>query len=132
VTVVSKASGAAADALAAEIRAQDAGLMVIKAIARNLWRSPGAATRTTWYEPLEEQPAIDAAVAFALGVDGVTGIATPGDVGLLHTVVEAEPRRDVIRLEDAEVALANVPDMAPLFVRVPGREVPDWLDPLLD
>ncbi|MGZ4125982.1 MAG: aldo/keto reductase [Actinomycetota bacterium] len=113
------------------VRAADAGLMLIKAIARNLWRSSGEANRATWYEPLEDQPAIDAAVAYALAVDGVTGITTPGDVGLLHAVVEAERRRSTISVEDAEATLDAVPEMAPLFVRVPGREIPDWLEPLM-
>jgi aryl-alcohol dehydrogenase-like predicted oxidoreductase len=120
------------DALRDATREADAGLMLIKAIARNLWRAPDAATRSTWYEPLEDQAAIDAAVAFALAVDGVTALATPGDVGLLRAVVEAERRRATVRLDDAESTLSGVPDMAPLFVRVPGREIPEWLDPLLD
>jgi hypothetical protein len=30
------------------------------------------------------------------------------------------------------VTLEAVPDMAPPFVRVPGREIPDWLAPLVD
>jgi aryl-alcohol dehydrogenase-like predicted oxidoreductase len=119
------------DELREAVRAADAGLMLIKTIARNLWRSTGAATRATWYEPLEDQRAIDAAVAYALAVDGVTGIATPGDVGLLGAVVEAERRRPDISLRDAEETLASVPDSAPLFVRVPGREIPEWLEPLL-
>jgi aryl-alcohol dehydrogenase-like predicted oxidoreductase len=119
------------DELRHATRAADAGLMLIKTVARNLWRSAAAADRATWYEPLEDQAAIDAAVAFALAVDGVTAIATPGDVGLLHAVVEAERRRSRISLEDAERTLAAVPDSAPLFVRVPGREIPDWLEPLL-
>jgi aryl-alcohol dehydrogenase-like predicted oxidoreductase len=117
--------------LVALVREQDAGLMLIKALARNLWRSEAEATRTTWYEPLEEQPAIDAAVAFALNVDAATGIATPGDVGLLPSVIEAERRRGAISPERAAETLAGVPDLEPPFVRVPGRAIPDWLEPLV-
>jgi hypothetical protein len=62
----------------------------------------------------------------------VTGIATPGDVRLLRSVVEAERRRQAIGREDALAVLRAVPDTAPLFVRVPGRTIPDWLEPLLD
>ena len=47
----------------------------------------------TWYEPLDEQAHIDAAVAFALARPEVTGIATAGDVRLLPMFVEAERRR---------------------------------------
>jgi aryl-alcohol dehydrogenase-like predicted oxidoreductase len=120
------------DELRDVVREADAGLMLIKALARNLWRSPDVATRSTWYEPLEEQPAVDAAVSLALGVDGVTGIATPGDVGLLGRVIEAERRRASLEPDDAARTLDAVPDMAPLFARVPGRAIPDWLEPLLD
>jgi aryl-alcohol dehydrogenase-like predicted oxidoreductase len=120
------------DALLDAVRTADAGLIVIKALARNLWRSPEAATRTTWYEPLEDRAAVDAAVALALGIEGVTGMATPGDVALLRPVVEAERRRSQIEPRDATTTLHAVPDMAPLFERVPGRAIPDWLEPLLD
>ena len=33
--------------------------------------------------------------------------------------------------ESADRALARVPDLESPFVRVPGREVPDWLEHLL-
>jgi hypothetical protein len=46
-----------------------------------------------WYEPLEDRLVVDAAVAFALYVEGVTGIATLGDVALLRPVLDAERRR---------------------------------------
>lgn len=119
------------DELREAVRAADAALMLIKAVARNLWRSAEAATRTTWYEPLEDRTSVDAAVALALAVDGIAGITTPGDVALLHSVVEAERNRARISREDAVATLERVPDMAPLFVRVAGREIPDWLEPLL-
>jgi aryl-alcohol dehydrogenase-like predicted oxidoreductase len=119
------------EALVDAVRIADAGLMLIKALARNLWRSNELPSRSTWYEPLEEHRAVDAAVAFALAVEGVTGIATPGDVNLLGGVVEAEHRRSSISVEDAEATLTRVPEMEPPFVRVPGRRVPDWLEPLV-
>jgi aryl-alcohol dehydrogenase-like predicted oxidoreductase len=113
------------------VREKDVGLMLIKALARNLWRPEDEGRRTTWYEPLEEQDAIDAAVAFALAVPEVTGIATPGDVALLEPVIEAERRASATTREDAAATLADVPDLEPPFVRVPGRHVPDWLEHLV-
>jgi aryl-alcohol dehydrogenase-like predicted oxidoreductase len=110
---------------------RDVALMLIKTIARNLWRDGIEKTRTTWYEPLEDRAAIDAAVAFALSLPGVTGIATPGDVGLLAPVIDAERRAGSIEAEDAARTLAAVPDMEPPFLRVPGRRVPEWLEPLV-
>lgn len=119
------------EALEAEIRAQDAGLMFIKALTRNLWRSDQPHSYATWYEPLEEQRTIDAAVAFALARPTVAGLATAGDVRLLPKMIEAERRRDEGTPEDAADELAKVPEMEPPFMRVPGREVPDWLEDLL-
>jgi predicted aldo/keto reductase-like oxidoreductase len=115
------------EALEEEIRIQDAGLMFIKALARNLWR-PGAHAFDTWYEPLDDQPTIDAAVAFALSRPAVTGLATAGDVRLLPLMIRAERRVADISADRAADELALVPEMEPPFVRVPGREVPEWLE----
>ncbi|MGH2628959.1 MAG: aldo/keto reductase [Actinomycetota bacterium] len=119
------------EALEDEIRAQDAGLMFIKALARNLWRPHEEHRYVTWYEPLDEQPAIDAAVAFALSRQTVTGLATAGDVRLLPMMIEAELRAAATTPEAAASELATVREMEPPFVRSPGREVPDWLEDLL-
>jgi hypothetical protein len=119
------------EALEDEVRAQDAGLMFIKALARNLWRADVPHRYETWYEPLDEQRAIDAAVAFALSRPAVTGLATAGDVRLLPMMIEAERRVAGTTVEDAAAELARVPEMEPPFVRVAGRETPDWLEDLL-
>ena len=118
------------EALEDEIAAQDAGLMFIKAVARNHWR-PGEHAFSTWYEPLAEQPTIDAAVAFALSRSTVTGIATAGDVRLLALMIEAERRASRASAEEAADVLSRVPEMEPPFVRVPGREVPDWIEEIV-
>lgn len=119
------------EALEEEVRAQEVGLMFIKALARNLWRQDEAHRYDTWYEPLDEQRPIDAAVAFALSRATATGIATAGDIHLLPMMIEAERRATSISPEAAVTELATVPEMEPPFVRSPGREVPDWLEDLL-
>lgn len=116
------------EALEDEVSAQDAGLMFIKALARNLWREGEEHTSTTWYEPLDSQELIDAAVGFALSDRIVTGIATAGDVRLVPRLVEAERRASSITRPEAEAVLRGVDEFEPPFVRVPGREVPDWLE----
>jgi aryl-alcohol dehydrogenase-like predicted oxidoreductase len=116
------------EALEQEVAAQDAALMFIKALARNLWRHGEEPKYTTWYEPLDEQPAVDAAVAFALSRRAATGLATAGDVRLLPLMIEAERRAAGTTPEDAGAVLRTVPELEPPFVRVPGREVPDWLE----
>jgi aryl-alcohol dehydrogenase-like predicted oxidoreductase len=119
------------EALSEEIRAQDAALLVIKALARNLWREGERPRHHTWYEPLDDRHRVDAAVAFALARPDVTGIATAADVDLLPLQIEAGRLRPGIDPSDAASTLDAVPDLAPPFVRSPGRVVPDWLAPLV-
>jgi aryl-alcohol dehydrogenase-like predicted oxidoreductase len=119
------------EALEDEVQSQDAGLMFIKALARNLWRADEPHRYETWYEPLDEQGPIDAAVAFALSRPVVTGLAMAGDVRLIPMMIEAERRVAGTMVEDAAAELARVPEMEPPFVRVAGRETPDWLEDLL-
>src|SRR4029453_4084120 len=54
------------DALAEAIVEQDIGLRLSKAVARTRWRRGEAAPYPRWYDPLDEQRHVDAAVAFAL------------------------------------------------------------------
>jgi predicted aldo/keto reductase-like oxidoreductase len=119
------------DALGEETSSEDVGLMLIKVGARNLWRKGEDPRYTTWYEPLDEQAHIDASVAFALARPEVTGICTAGDVRLLPLFVEAEERRGSRTSEEVEAELSHISELEPPFVRVEGREVPDWLEPLL-
>jgi aryl-alcohol dehydrogenase-like predicted oxidoreductase len=118
------------DALCEEIVSQDAALMVIRSVARNLWRD-GEQRYTTWYEPLDDQPRVDAAVAFALARPEVAGIATAGDIRSLPTFIDAERRRPSLDLDQAADELGAVPDFEPPFLRLAGRVVPDWLAPLV-
>ncbi len=103
-------------ALRDEVSRQDAGLMVIKAVARRPWPSGEETGQafTTWYEPLAEAAAVRAAVSWVLAQDGLTGLATPGDVRLLADVVAAE--RDRLSVPDADAALAGVTGYASPFV----------------
>ena len=117
----------ALEALEDEIQAQDAALMFIKAVARNLWRPEPEHRYDTWYEPLDEQATIDAAVAFALSRPAVTGLATAGDVRLLPLMIEAERRRPGMAVDAAAAELANLAEFESPFVHVAGREIPDWL-----
>lgn len=120
------------DALAQESQARDVGLMMIKAISRNLWRAGETPRYTTWYEPLDDQRAVDAAVAFALARSDATGMCTAGDIRLLPLQVEAEKRAGSISMDHAEAVLREVPDLGSPFVRAPGRVVPEWLESLIN
>jgi aryl-alcohol dehydrogenase-like predicted oxidoreductase len=119
------------DALAEEARGQDVGLMAIKSIARNLWKEAEKPRFTTWYEPLDEQPTIDAAVEFALRLPEISGLCTAGEIRLLPMMIEAERRRGSLAVDVAEARLEAVPDLGSPFERAPGRVTPDWLEHLL-
>jgi aryl-alcohol dehydrogenase-like predicted oxidoreductase len=107
-------------ALVAEVQAQDAGLMIIKAVARRNW-PPQPATHDygTWYEPFDDEARISAAVAWVLSHPEVTGIATPGDVRLLPMVIEAERRLPETSLGEAETVLAGTGDYSSPFIDIP-------------
>jgi aryl-alcohol dehydrogenase-like predicted oxidoreductase len=106
-------------ALVAEVQAQNAGLMIIKAVSRRNWPEQAEHDYGTWYEPFDDQERIDAAVAWVLSRPEVTGICTPGDVRLLPLVVEAERRLPQLGLADAELVLARAADYSSPFIRMP-------------
>ncbi|CAN5534121.1 aldo/keto reductase [soil metagenome] len=106
--------------LVAEVERQDAGLMIIKAIARNLWRE-GEQRYATWYEPFEQQEHIDAAVDFVLARPEIAGLCVAGDVRLLPKIVTAEKQR---RAENPSEVLEDVEEYATPFAPAPGRVGP--------
>ena len=105
--------------LVAEVQAQDAGLMIIKAASRRNWPERATHAYTTWYEPFDDQERIDAAVAWVLSHPEVTGIATPGDVRLLPLVVEAERRLSRTSPAAAGQVLAQAGDYSSPFLNMP-------------
>lgn len=120
------------EALVEEIRAQDVGLRIIKSITRNLWKTSEGASYTTWYEPMDAQREVTAAVAFVLARPDVVGVCTAGDVRLLPLFIQAERQMRALTPEHVRSVLSEVTDYEPPFVRVEGREIPDWLEPLLE
>jgi aryl-alcohol dehydrogenase-like predicted oxidoreductase len=101
------------EALAAVCRERGVAVQTIKAIVRAPW-GERERSRTTWYEPLEDQESIDLAVHWVLGGDGVF-LNTAGDLDLLPRVLDAaarfESRPATARME----ALAGRESMEPLF-----------------
>jgi hypothetical protein len=89
--------------------------MVIKTVARQNWK--GAHRYATWYEPLDDQRTITAAVSWALSLPVVTGLATPGDVRLLGMVVEAERSR--MDADEAAQVLGAEPVLSSPFLDMP-------------
>ncbi len=105
------------DELVAAVTEQDVGLMVIKSVARQNW--PTTSQRYgTWYEPLDEQRLVTAAVSWVLAHEEVTGLATPGDVRLLDLVVRAEADR--IDPLEAGALLNQQADYSSPFIEMPA------------
>jgi aryl-alcohol dehydrogenase-like predicted oxidoreductase len=106
------------EALVAEVARQDAGLMIIKTVARRNWPDSADKRYTTWYEPHDEPERIRAGVSWVLSRPEITGLATPSDVRLLRHVVAAE--RDRLTPEDAAARLAEDPSYASPFEAMPA------------
>ena len=115
------------EALLEEVNAQDVGLMLIKYMAKNLWPDEQKPRYATWYQPLDENPQIDAAVSFALRLREATGICTAGDIRLLPKVVEAQRKASSVTQEEIEATLNEVSGYESPFVSTPGRSTPEWL-----
>ncbi len=105
------------EALVDEVQRQDAGLMTIKTVSRRNWPERADHSHATWYEPYADQARITAAVSWVLAHREVTGIPTPGDVGLLSMMIEAERTRTSV--SGAEGQLANDDDYSSPFIAMP-------------
>ncbi|KYH37842.1 MAG: aldo/keto reductase [Candidatus Bathyarchaeota archaeon B24] len=66
---------------------RDVGVIAIKAIAKRPWK--GEKRYRTWYEPLDEQEEIDAAVWFTLSQEGVAAYSLACDVRLWPMILDA-------------------------------------------
>jgi predicted aldo/keto reductase-like oxidoreductase len=89
-------------------------MQTIKSITKAPW-GDREQTTSTWYEPLEEQSAIDQAVWWVLGRPGVF-LNTASDPALLTKQLDAAHRFET-RPTDAEMTeLVNSWQMEPLFV----------------
>ena len=108
---------AAYEALVEEAKRQDVGLMIIKTVARRNWPRGDDHRYSTWYEPWDQQQRITASVSWVLAREEATGLATPGDVGLLGMVVHAEANR--ISSEEAEAVMSDAPDYSSPFIAMP-------------
>ncbi len=106
-------------ALVAACGQGDVGLMTIKTVSRRNWPGGTDQTYATWYEPWDDPAHIDAAVAFALRQEGVTGIATAGDVSLLDATVAAAARAATMTDAEIDAVLSRAPDYSSPFISMP-------------
>jgi aryl-alcohol dehydrogenase-like predicted oxidoreductase len=102
------------NALCDTCRERNIAVQTIKSIAKRPWLGRPH-TRSTWYEPLQEQDDIDLAVWWVLSRPGVF-LNSVGDVGLLPKVLDAASRFAGAPDDAAMTGLVNRTATEPLFV----------------
>ena len=95
---------------------QERGIAIqtIKSIARGPWGEKER-SRSTWYEPLEDQADIDQAVHWVLGQPGIF-LNTAGDINLLPRVLDAASRFQEGTGDESMAQTVEALAMEPLFV----------------
>jgi len=93
---------------------REVAVQTIKSITRAPWGDQQPTT-STWYEPLQDQDAIDVAVHWVLGRSGIF-LNTVGDVNVLPKVVDAAERFAHRPDDQAMADLERAWGMEPLFV----------------
>lgn len=102
------------EALLAACRERSVAVQAIKSIVRSPWRDQPH-TRNTWYEPIEDQPALDKAVHWVLG-NPAAFLNTPGDIHVLPKVLDAASRFEARPSDDEMRQVLIAQTMEPLFV----------------
>ena len=102
------------DALVALCAERAVAVQTIKAITRAPW-GDHKPTANTWYEPLTDQDAIDIAVSWVLGRDGVF-LNTVGDIHVLPKVIDAAERFTQRPTDEQMRELEAAFRLEPLFV----------------
>jgi aryl-alcohol dehydrogenase-like predicted oxidoreductase len=92
---------------------KDVGRIAIKTVAKQPWKSKKHAYET-WYEPFDEQEAIDRSLWFALTQD-ITSAVTPGDVRLLPKVLNSGQRFRKLDEAEQERLILSAEGLEPLF-----------------
>ena len=102
------------NALLAVAQSRGIAVQIIKSITRAPW-GEHPHTRSTWYEPLEDQADIDLAVHWVFGHPGVF-LNTAGDIHVMPRVLDAANRFQTAPSEEAMQDLLTRQDMSSLFV----------------
>ena len=93
---------------------RNVAMQAIKTLLRRPWGDKPQ-TRSTWYEPFENQSDIDQAIHWALGRPGLF-LNTAGDIHLLPKILDAASRFQSAPSEAKMAEMAAKLEMAPLFV----------------
>lgn len=93
---------------------RNVAVQAIKSIVRAPWHDRPH-TRNTWYEPLEDQAALDKAIHWVLG-NPIAFLNTAGDIHVLPKVLDAASRFEAQPSDEVMQELLNIQRMEPLFV----------------
>ncbi len=103
------------DELRAVCRERGIAMQTIKAVTRRPWGEQERSA-ATWYQPLEQQDAIDNAVNWVLGNYPEVFLNTVGDIHVLPRVLDAASRFAEATSDEAMAEMFEQREMAPLFV----------------
>jgi len=95
------------------VKKKDVGTIVMKAFAKQRWQTEEH-TYETWYEPFESQPEIDMCLRFVLS-QGVTTVASAGDIRLVPKIISAAERYVELPREEQERLIDTAASLKPLF-----------------
>jgi len=101
------------DAVVRLCQERQVAVQTIKAIARGPWATTDK-TRTTWYQPLEEQADLDRAVHWVIGRPGIF-LNTAGDIQLLPKILDAASRYDTRPSDDGMTTMLEKQGATTLF-----------------
>lgn len=94
---------------------RDIGVQIIKSIAKGPWRTEDH-TYATWYEPFDQQVAIQQGVNFALSQHPVASLPAAGDVRLLPMVLQAAEAFTPLNGDEQAALIGQAHVLEPLFV----------------
>jgi len=94
------------EALLDECKRRDVGIHVIKTLAKGPWGEDQPKRYASWYEPFDDQPTIDQAVAFNLSLP-ITTMCSTGDVTILPKFLAAAERAQPLNEPAREAVLAT-------------------------
>ncbi|MDB5057647.1 MAG: aldo/keto reductase [Chloroflexi bacterium] len=103
------------EALLALCRERNVAVQTIKGVLRRPWLDGQEQTRSTWYEPLEQQAQIDPAVSWVLQRPGIF-LNTVGDIHVLPRVLDAANRFQAGPSDEQMQELVTNQEMRSLFV----------------
>jgi aryl-alcohol dehydrogenase-like predicted oxidoreductase len=101
------------EALLDVCRQRNVAVQMIKSMCRRPW-GEREQTRNTWYEPLEDQDAIDAALGYIFRRPGVF-LNTPGDIYHLPKVLDAASRYEAATTDEEMATVVANQTMEPLW-----------------